>query len=56
MAIKIIREPDVYVTEGEMQRLRQEYDRQYMFYSGVPPTFEEFVRERKQRSIAKEPK
>lgn len=44
MAIKIIREPDVHVTEGELSRYQQEYQRAFSYYAGPLPTFEEFVR------------
>lgn len=47
MSIKIIEEPDVHVTEGELRRYRDEYRRSYMHYVGTPPTLEEFIRYRR---------
>lgn len=56
MAIKIIdTEPDVHLTKDELARFRAEYDRTYMFYSGTPPCFEAYCRNRKRREIEKEP-
>lgn len=45
MAIRIISEPDVYLTEAELSRLRFEYQKSYQYYAGPVPTFEQFVRE-----------
>ena len=47
MTIKIIKEPDLYLTEAEMNYYRQEYQRAFTHYAGNLPTFEEFVRSRK---------
>lgn len=48
MPIRIIdQKPDVAVTESELERYRDEYQRSYMFYSGTPPSLEEFIRRRK---------
>lgn len=47
MAIRIIDEnpgSDVYLTANDHARLQSEYQRAFMFYSGVPPTFESWVR------------
>lgn len=50
MAIKIIDEnplqPDVYLTANEHAKLLDEYRKAFMFYSGMPPTFESWVRQR----------
>ncbi len=51
MAIRIINEPDVYLTETELSRLRYEYQKAYQYYVGPVPTFEQFVR--KQQSQKK---
>lgn len=48
MAIKTIKEPDIYLTEGEHRRLLDEYHKSHMFYSGPMPTFEEWVRSRRE--------
>jgi hypothetical protein len=48
MAIRIIREPDIHLTAGELARLRREYDDFMRHYCGVM-TFEEFVRNRRPR-------
>lgn len=50
MSIKIIKQPDVYVTEGELARYMQEYQQAFMFHAGPKPTLEEFVRSRKRRT------
>jgi hypothetical protein len=55
MAIKIIKEQDVYLTNGEFHRLKHEYDLTFSFYSGPVPTFEDWVREKKQADQNKEP-
>jgi hypothetical protein len=47
MAIKIIEEPDVHLTGDELARFTADYQRDYMFYSGTPPTFESYCRGRK---------
>lgn len=47
MAIKIVREPDVHVTEGELERYRYEYERAMAMYAGPPITLEEFIRRRR---------
>jgi hypothetical protein len=49
MAIRIVDEnpgSDVYLTANEHARLLGEYEKAFMFYAGVPPTFESWVRER----------
>lgn len=48
MTIHIIDEsPDVYLTQSEYNRLLSEYQQAFMFYSGAPPTFESWVRQKK---------
>lgn len=45
MAIKISDEkPDVVVTESELRRYKDEYQKAFMFYAGTPPSLEEFIR------------
>lgn len=44
MGIKIIKEPDVHVTEGELARYREEYQKAFSHYCGPRPTLEEFIR------------
>lgn len=47
MTIKIIEEPDVYLTPNEHAKYSAEYREAFMFYSGTPPTFESWVRLKK---------
>lgn len=49
MAIKIIKQPDVHVTESELERYQADYQRDFMFYAGTPPTLEEYIRRRQKR-------
>ena len=53
MAIKIIEDegPDIYLTSSEHARLMDEYRKSFMFYSGTPPTFERWVRDRQQTTV-----
>ncbi|MDE2472264.1 MAG: hypothetical protein KGL35_26910 [Bradyrhizobium sp.] len=53
MAIKITKEPDIYVTEGELERYRDEYNKCMAHYAGPRITLEEFIRNR-QREGSKE--
>lgn len=46
MAIKIIDEPDIYLTAGEHARLQREWQKACA-YTVNPPTFEDFVRRSK---------
>lgn len=48
MTIHIIDEsPDIYLTQSEYSRLIAEYQQTFMFYSGTPPTFESWVRQKR---------
>jgi len=47
MSIKIVKQPDVHVTESELRKYQDEYKNAYMFYAGTPPTLEEFIRRKK---------
>jgi len=47
MSIKIIEEPDIYLTSAERDRLLDEYHRCMMFYAGPPISFENWVRANK---------
>lgn len=49
MSIKIIHEPDVYLTADEVARYRREYEQAYSMYAGTPPTFESYCRMRKRQ-------
>ena len=49
MAIKIIREPDVHVTDGDLARYSKQFRQDYSYYSGPLPTFEEYVRRKEQQ-------
>ena len=46
MAIKIIEEPDIYLTQAEHGRLSREYQQAISFHAN-PPSFETWVRARK---------
>ena len=46
MAIIVVEQPDIYLTEGELRKLRDEYRNTFSMYCGTPPSFEEFVRSR----------
>ena len=52
MSNRIIEEAPIYMTAGELQRLRREYE-QECSYRVDPPTFEDWVRAR--RASPKEP-
>lgn len=47
MAIKIIKEPDVHLTEDEFSRYKQSYQQEFMFYAGPVPSFEAYCRRKK---------
>lgn len=56
MAIKIVKEPDVHVTEGELARYREEYQKAFSHYAGPKVTLEEFIRMKQgQRTTVKRP-
>lgn len=49
MAINIVKkQPDVNVTSCELAKYKIEYERDHMFYSGTPPTLEEYIRNKQQ--------
>lgn len=52
MSIKIIKEPDLQLTEAELNRYRQEYQKAMMFRVGPYPTLEEWIRGRKKMGRA----
>jgi hypothetical protein len=58
MAIKIVDEQpgsgDVFLTANEHARLQAEYQKAFMFYAGVPPTFESWVRGKQGGSLLNE--
>lgn len=48
MAIVIDKpEKDLHLTQDEYNRLLAEYQQAYMFYSGTPPTFETWAKNKK---------
>jgi hypothetical protein len=49
MTIKIIEEPAVHVTAGDLARYREDYQRDYSMYCGPLPTLEEYIRRRQAR-------
>ena len=54
MSIHIIKTPDVHISASEYRRLLAEYERNFMFYGGTPPCFEEWAIARIQRQSLKE--
>ncbi len=46
MAINIIKDADVTVTESELRRYKADYQRDFMMYAGTPPTLNEYIRRR----------
>lgn len=54
MAIKIVEGPTIELTAEEYNRYSAEYEKAFMFYSGVPPTFEEWVRQKKSVNESKQ--
>jgi len=51
MAIKIVGEKDIELTQAEYNFYQSEYRKTYQFYSGVVPDFETFVRDRKNQKF-----
>jgi hypothetical protein len=47
MAVIVIPERDVYLTQSEYNRFHDEYMRAFSFFVGTPPTFNEWVARRK---------
>jgi len=47
MAIHVIDDPDVYLTQSELARYRAEYNQAFSFYAGPPPSFNSWVAQRK---------
>lgn len=47
MTIRIIKEPDVHVTEADLARYRKEHDEFHRHY-GAPIPFETYVRQREE--------
>lgn len=47
MAIKIIHEPDIHITAGDLARYRHDYDKFLGHYAGPPITLEEYIRARR---------
>lgn len=47
MSIKVIPDPDVYVTESDLARLQDEYRQAFSFYAGTPPTFNAWVAQKR---------
>jgi hypothetical protein len=50
MSIRTIKERPIYLTQSELNQLRDEYKQAYLCYSGTPPTFEEWVRSKQKES------
>jgi hypothetical protein len=47
MSIKIVKEPDIHVTAGDLARYRQEWMNFMSMYAGPPITLEEYIRGRR---------
>ena len=43
MPIHLKKTPNVYLTATELKRYREQYRREFSFYAGTPPDFEEWV-------------
>ena len=48
--IVIDAEPDVSVTADDLARYRDDYQRDYMFYAGTPPSLVTYIRRRQSGS------
>jgi hypothetical protein len=46
MTIRAIKESTLYLTNEKISKFRAEYQQSFMFYSGEPPSFEAWVREK----------
>lgn len=46
MAIEIINEKPLQLTREQYERLNQEYQKAFMFYSGTVPSFETWARQK----------
>ena len=53
MSIKIIEEPTIHVTAGELRRFQEEYRKFLGHYCGAPPTLEEFIRSQQRSAESK---
>ncbi len=51
MAIKIIKDNDISITESEYIEFRQKYDDNYRMWSGAIPTLEEFIKQQITKKI-----
>lgn len=49
MSIKVLDEPNVTVTASELERYQADYQRDFMFYAGTPPTLAEYIRRRQMK-------
>jgi hypothetical protein len=47
VTVKVIPDPDVYLTESELARLQDEYRQAFSFYAGTPPTFNAWVAQKR---------
>jgi hypothetical protein len=47
MSIRIVKRPaDVFVTEDELARYKEEHKKAFAMYAGTPPTLEEYIRQK----------
>lgn len=53
MAINIIKEKDIYVTEEELNKYREEYLTRYSMYVGSKPSLENYIKARKNDELEK---
>lgn len=47
MSIHIIEDDPLFISANELARYQREYEQAYMFYAGIPPTIEEFIKHKK---------
>jgi hypothetical protein len=50
MSIKIIEEPTIHITQGDLARYRDEYNKFMQYYAGPVITLEEYIRSRRVKS------
>lgn len=46
MSIRIIHEPEIHITAGDLARYRSEYEKAFSYHCGPRPTLEEYIRNR----------
>ena len=47
MSIRIVKRPaDVFVTEDDLARYKEQHQKTFAMYSGTPPSLEEYIRQK----------